>query len=257
MDYRKYNAGAWDRQVERGNRWTVPVSPEEVAAARRGEWSILLTPRKPVPADWFPPLRGARVLGLASGGGQQGPILAAAGGVVTILDNSPRQLARDREVAAREGLSIETVPGDMADLGIFADGAFDLVVHPVSNCFVPPPVDRIWCEAFRVLRPGGALLAGFTNPVLYLIDEKESRDGRLVIRNRLPYADAVDLDEGEREKLVAEGSPFEWSHTLTEQIGGQIDAGFVLRGFYEDRFPGDDPLSRHTDLFIATRAVKP
>ncbi|MFH1277988.1 MAG: class I SAM-dependent methyltransferase [Candidatus Eisenbacteria bacterium] len=256
MDYRKYNADAWDRQVERGNPWTVAVSPERIAAARRGEWSIILTPTKPVPAEWFPPLGGAKVLGLASGGGQQGPILAAAGADVTVFDNSPRQLARDREVADREGLAIETVRGDMADLGAFGDDGFDLVVHPVSNCFAPR-IDRVWREAFRVLRPGGALLAGFTNPVLYLVGEKECGEGRLVVRNRLPYADAADLDAGEREKLIAEGSPFEWSHSLTEQIGGQIEAGFVLRGFYEDRFPEGDALSEYTDVFIATRAVKP
>ena len=78
MDVVNYNRAAWDRQVQGGNEWTVPVGPEVIAAARRGEWSIVLTARKPVPADWFPALSGADVLCLASGGGQQGPVLAAA-----------------------------------------------------------------------------------------------------------------------------------------------------------------------------------
>ena len=77
------------------------------------------------------------MLCLASGGGQQGPILAAAGANVTVFDNSPRQLAQDRLVADREGLAIETVLGDMADLSAFPDARFDLIVHPVSNVFVP------------------------------------------------------------------------------------------------------------------------
>ena len=88
-----YNRRAWDRQVERGNRWTVPVGPEEIARARLGDWRIVLTPTKAVPADWFPPLSDLDVLCLASGGGQQGPVLAAAGANVAVFDNSPNQLA--------------------------------------------------------------------------------------------------------------------------------------------------------------------
>jgi len=168
-DIMGYNRRAWDRQVERGNRWTMPVGPEEIARARRGDWRIVLTPTKPVPADWFPPLSGLDVLCLASGGGQQGPILAAAGANVTVLDNSPEQLARDRIVAEREGLAIEAVLGDMADMSVFPDARFGLSVHPVSNVFVPD-VRPVWREAFRVLRPGGTLLAGFMNPVYYLFD---------------------------------------------------------------------------------------
>jgi hypothetical protein len=89
-EIRRHNAQAWDKAVKRGSRWTKPVSPEAVAAARRGEWQILLTPSRPVPRAWFPPLEGADVLCLAGGGGQQGPILAAAGACVTVFDNSPQ-----------------------------------------------------------------------------------------------------------------------------------------------------------------------
>jgi 2-polyprenyl-3-methyl-5-hydroxy-6-metoxy-1,4-benzoquinol methylase len=136
-DILAYNRRAWDRQVERRNPWTIPVGPDIIARARRGDWQIVLTPTKPVPADWFPPLAGLDVLCLASGGGQQGPPLAAVGARVTVLDNSPKQLAQDRLVADREGLTIETVQGDMADLSVFPDGRFDLIVHPVSNVFAP------------------------------------------------------------------------------------------------------------------------
>jgi 2-polyprenyl-3-methyl-5-hydroxy-6-metoxy-1,4-benzoquinol methylase len=112
MDVRAYNREAWDKLVESGDRWTVPVTTDEIQRAKKGEWQIVLTPTKPVPKSWFPDLHGASTLSLASGGGQQGPILAAAGAMVTVRDASPRQLKQDRTVAEREGLSLETVEGD-------------------------------------------------------------------------------------------------------------------------------------------------
>jgi SAM-dependent methyltransferase len=160
---RSHNREAWDAEVERGNRWTVPVDHDAIEAARQGRLDVGLTDSKAVPAAWFPDLDGAEVLCLASGGGQQGPLLAAAGANVTVLDNSPGQLARDRLVAEREALPLRTVEGDMRNLSEFADGESDLVFHPVSNLFVPE-VRPVWTEAFRVLRKGGTLLAGFVNP---------------------------------------------------------------------------------------------
>jgi SAM-dependent methyltransferase len=256
VDVREYNRTAWDRQVNEGNKWTVPVGPEVTAAARRGEWSIVLTPTKPVPRDWFGPLAGADVLGLASGGGQQGPVFAAAGAKVTVFDNSPGQLARDREVADRDGLTIETVEGDMRDLSCFPDGRFDLVFHPCSNCFVPD-VRPVWREAVRVLRPGGVLLAGFANPALYVFDDAAATDrGELVVRHAIPYSDLESLTDEERRRYTDKGEPLVYGHTLDDQIGGQLAAGFVLAGFYEDRDPGH-PLAKYLPAFIATRAVKP
>jgi SAM-dependent methyltransferase len=167
---RAHNRAAWDRKVAAGNEWTRPVSAEETEAARRGEWSIVLTPVKPVPREWF----GAawpdcEVLCLAGGGGQQGPILAAGGARVTVFDNSPAQLAQDEMVARRAGLDLRTVEGDAADLSDFSDATFDLIVHPVSNCFFPD-VLPVWRECYRVLRPRGALLSGICHPATFMLD---------------------------------------------------------------------------------------
>ncbi len=256
MDVRGYNEEAWDRQVEGGNEWTVPVGPEIIEAARRGEWEVLLTNTKPVPRSWFPEMRGADVLCLASGGGQQGPIFAAAGATVTVFDNSPKQLAQDRLVAERESLELETVQGDMRDLSAFSDEGFDLVFHPVSNLFVPE-VRPVWREAFRVLRRGGVLLAGFLNPAVYIFDmDLADTTGELRVKYELPYAAETSLSEEELRGMVERGEPLEFSHTLEDQIGGQTDAGFLISGLYEDRHL-DDPVAAHMPTLIATRAIKP
>ena len=260
MDIRDYNRSAWNREVEQGNPWTIPVDPTIIAAARLGEWSLVLTPTRPVPRDWFPAdLNSVDLLCLASGGGQQGPVMAAAGAHATVLDNSPRQLERDQMVAEREGLEITTVQGDMADLHMFSDTSFDYIVHPVSNVFAPD-VLPVWREAFRVLRKGGVLIAGFHNPVLHMLDyELAERTGILQVKYALPYSDVEQLSEEAKRRLVEDGEPFEFSHTLQDQIGGQLAAGFVITGFYEDRDPdqNNSPLSKYMDCFIATRAVKP
>lgn len=206
--------------------------------------------------QWFPDLEGLDLLCLASGGGQQGPLLAAAGANVTVFDNSPAQLAQDRLVAEREKLQIRLVEGDMADLSVFADASFDLIFHPVSNVFVPH-VRPVWREAERVLRPGGSMLAGFVNPVQYLFDvEMLDEKDELVVRYSIPYSDLTSLDKMQRQQYIEKGLPLEFGHTLEDQIGGQIDAGFLLAGFYEDIEPVTR-LGRTIPTYIATRAIKP
>ncbi len=261
MDIRDYNRDAWDKQVQGGNVWTQPVSPEIIANARRGEWGVLLTEQKIVPREWFvvreqSDIRGLDILCLASGGGQQAPTFAAAGARVTVLDNSPRQLAQDRLVAERDGLEIATIEGDARDLSMLADEAFDLVFHPVSNLFIPQ-VRPIYREAFRVLRRGGILLAGFMNPAMYLFSY-DALDGKepLTVKYKLPYSDVEHLPKAELEKLIAKGVPLEYSHSLTDQLGGQLDAGFHLIALYED-FHRGVALSEYMPTYLATRALKP
>jgi SAM-dependent methyltransferase len=259
LEIRDHNRRAWDKQVEAGNTWTIPVGPEAIAAARNGDWIIYLTPTKPVPRDWLPDLLGTSVLCLASGGGQQGPLLAAAGAQVTVLDNSSKQLEQDRLVAQREDLELTLVQGDMADLGEFSDESFDVIVHPVSNVFVPD-VRPVWSESFRVLRQGGVLIAGFDNPMLHMFDYTQiEKTGKLEVRYSIPYSDLEQLSDAEKKRYQEEGIPFEFGHSLEDQIGGQIEAGFVITGFYEDyeRETECNPLNCYMPLFIATRATKP
>jgi SAM-dependent methyltransferase len=252
---KQINQAGWDLRVDEGDRWTRPVGPEIIERARRGDWRVVLTPAKPVPMDWFGELAGLRILCLASGGGQQGPILAAAGAQVTVFDASHRQLAQDRAVAERDGLVLATRQGFMDDLGCFDSGQFDLVFNPVSNCYAPDVVS-IWRECFRVLKPGGFLLAAFMNPTVYVFDPDAEDRGEMRARFRLPYADIKDLPQSEFDGVLAQRHTVEFSHSLESQIGGQLRAGFVLLDLYEDAHPGR-LISEYFPVAIATRAVKP
>ena len=159
MEYQDINARTIDRWVEEGWEWGIPITHEVYENACRGQWDVVLTPTKPVPHSWFGDLRGKKLLGLASGGGQQMPVFAALGADCTVLDYSEKQLESERLVADREGYSIGIVRADMTKPLPFADESFDLIFHPVSNCYVRE-VEPIFRECFRILKKGGILLCG-------------------------------------------------------------------------------------------------
>ncbi len=257
-DILKYNRTAWDKQSEdEQSPWVQPVDSATIANARTGNWEVILTPSKNVPKNWFGDIRGKRVLCLASAGGQQAPILAAAGAIVTSFDNSSAQLAKDKLVADRDGLTIEVRQGDMADFSCFDGATFDLIFHPVSNVF-SQTIRPVWQHSARVLVPGGRLLSGFMNPDFFLFDHYDiEAGGALEVRFPIPNADIDLLDQAELAKRKTEGVALEFSHSLDDQIAGQIDAGFLIAGFYEDKW--DDtatPLNAFMPTSMATLAVK-
>lgn len=251
-----YNQAAWNSQVRRNNRWTVPVTSEEIARARDDDWEIILTPERPVPRDWFPDFRerNVKVLCLAGSGGQQAPILAAAGADVTVFDNSPAQLAQDQLVADREKFQITTIQGDMADLSAIEDEAFDLIVHPCSNCFVPN-VLPVWKEAARVMKRGASILSGIINPLFFLFDDQSMDERKYKVRHKIPYSDLTSISIEERQVLLDDDEPLCFGHTLRDQIGGQIDAGLAITGMFEDVWK-DWTISEYIAPFIATKATR-
>ena len=251
-----YNREAWDAQVRKRNQWTMPVTPADIELARTGEIKIVMTPEKHVPREWFPDFRSkqVQVLCLAGSGGQQAPLLAAAGANVTVFDLSPEQLAQDQMVAEREGLEIKTVQGDMQDLSVFSESQFDLIIHPCSNCFVPD-VNVVWREAARVLKSGGEIISGFTKPIFYLFDYQEMVKGNLKVAHKIPYSDLTSISAEETQTYIDQGEPLCFGHSLTDQIGGQIAAGLMVNGFYEDVWE-DYVISKYTTSYAVTKAMK-
>ncbi len=253
MDFTSYtqeNSKIWDKWAEEGIEWSVPVTHEEFEQAKTGVWGVYLTPTKLVPKEWFPPMKGARVLGLASGGGQQMPVFAALGAICTVFDYSDQQLAREKTVAEREGYEIEIIKGDMTKPLPFADDSFDLIFHPVSNCYVEQ-VEPIWRECYRILKKGGILLAGMDNGLNFLFNDFDA----LVVENKLPFNPLKNPEH--YELLMKDGDGFQFSHSLEEQIGGQLKAGFRLTDLMDDYDrPGNGQLCEYAPTYIMTRAVK-
>ncbi len=248
MDYQDINAKTIDRWIEEGWEWGIPISHEEFVKAMNGEWEVVLTPTKPVPKSWFGELKGKKLLGLASGGGQQMPIFTALGAVCTVLDYSDKQLESERLVAERENYQIEIVKADMTKPLPFADESFDIIFHPVSNCYVRE-VEPIWRECFRVLKKGGILLSGLDNGMNFLFGEDETR-----VVNSLPFDPIANPEQ--RRQLEADDCGMQFSHTLEEQLGGQLRAGFTLTDLYEDTNGQGFLHEMNIPCFVATRAVK-
>ena len=224
--YQEINSKTIDNWVEDGWEWGRPISHEEFEEAKEGNYRLLLTPIKPVPKEWIGDVSGKKILGLASGGGQQMPIFSALGAECTVLDYSDRQLESEEFVAKREKYSIKIVKADMTKRLPFEDGEFDMIFHPISNCYVED-VYHIWNECFRVLRSGGVLLSGTDHFINYMVDENEEK-----IVNKLPFNPLK--DEKLMEELLRTNSGVQFSHSLEEQITGQLKAGFILKDLYED-----------------------
>lgn len=246
--YTEINSKVIDKWVEEGWEWGQAISHEVFEKARNNEWNVVLTPTKPVPKDWFCEMKGAEVLGLASGGGQQMPIFAALGAKCTVLDYSEKQLLKEKEVAERENYEIKLVKADMTKPLPFEDESFDLIFHPVSNCYIED-VLPVWKECYRVLKKGGILMAGLDNGINYVFDDEE----KMVVR-KLPFNPLKDKELYEESLKNDWGIQF--SHTIEEQIGGQLKAGFIITDIYQDTNGTGRLHEFNVPTFYATRAVK-
>ena len=110
-------------------------------------------------------------------------------------------------------------------------------------------VKTIGNECWRVLKHGGILISGTDHYVNYIVDEKEER-----IINHLPFNPLKDPEQ--MRQLQEDDGGVQFSHSLEEQIGGQLEAGFILTDLYED-INGEGRLSElNIPTFLAMRSEK-
>ncbi|MDO5344648.1 MAG: methyltransferase domain-containing protein [Lachnospiraceae bacterium] len=249
MSYQDMNAKIIDSWIREGWEWGKPIDHSIYEAAQRGIWNVKLTPTKYVPHEWFGELKDKKILGLASGGGQQMPVFAALGAICTVFDYSEEQIKSERIVAQREQYRIEIIRGDMTKRLPFEDEHFDIIFHPVANCYVEE-VKPIWKECYRVLKHTGILLAGMDNGINFLFASDEEKE----VVNTLPFNPLKNPEQ--MKQLERENAGVQFSHTLGEQLGGQLEAGFRLTDLYEDTNGSGRLHQMNIPSYIATRAVK-
>ena len=234
MSYQDINATTIDRWIKEEDwEWGRAISHEEYIKSLNGEWDVKLTPVKFVPHEWFGDLKGKKLLGLTSGEGQQIPIFNALGAECTVLDYSDEQLASEKMIAERENYKVNIVKADMTKALPFEDESFDIIFHPISNCYIES-VEPVFKEYHRILKKGGILLCGLDTIINYVLDENEEH----------------------KEFLKKMDCGYQFSYDLSEQLGGQLKAGFILTNI-EDDTGGEGRLHEmNISTFIMTRAVK-
>lgn len=247
-DYQDYNSKCFDKWNAEGWTWGIPITHEAFLKAKNGEWDVLLTPTKPMPHEWVGNLHGKKLLGLASGGGQQMPIFTALGAECTVFDYSDSQLKSEEEVAKREGYEIDIVKGDMSKPLPFKDESFDVIFSPVSHCYIEDVVP-LYRECARILKKGGVLITGFDNGINFAYDDEET-----TLTNRLPFNPLKDKEL--YKKSIDNDWGIQFSHTIEDELGGQLKAGLTLTDIYTDTNEDGRLFEYNVPSFYATRTIK-
>lgn len=253
-NYIYHNAAVWDDINECLTSKATMISHEEFVKAQNGVLDVTLAGVKTVPREWFPDLKDCKVLGLACGGGQQCPVFAAHGARVTVTDISDQQLEKEKQVAQREGYDIKIIKADMSEALPFPDCSFDLIFHPVANCYIED-ILPLWTECARVIRKGGVLMMAFVKEEVFMFDPDFQKEDVLISRHPLPFHPIRDLSEDKIREKKENHMPLAFSHSLTEQIGGLIKAGFEITDLFED-CDGGGLFDKYMNSYVAVRAVK-
>ena len=227
FDYLRVNRDAYNKMATAENPLCRPASDAELA-----------NPLGTVDAaGWLGnSIVGKQVLCLAAGGGRQSSLYAAAGAEVTVVDISPAMLELDRRVAAERNFSLRVFETTMEDLSMLAANHFDIVIHPVSTCYVPEVV-TVFQQVARVIRVGGVYVSQHKQPGSLQASTDRHSDGGYRIQHRY-YRDEPVPPPTEMTKnagRLRESGAVEYLHRWEQIIGGMCGSGFVIEALSEPR----------------------
>jgi SAM-dependent methyltransferase len=188
-------------RVQRGyDRW---------AAVYDHEANPLLPLEEPLVHEALGDVSGRAVLDLGCGTGRHALWLASAGALVTAVDFSDVMLGRARSKPGAE--AVRFVVHDLHQPLPFADRTFDAVVSGLVLEHVRE-LGPFFCEARRVLRPGGRAVVSGMHPAMFL---------------RGVQARFTDPATGEKVQ------PGSLAHPLGAMVMAAVSAGFALEGIGE------------------------
>lgn len=214
-----HNRRAWDARARRGDRFTLPAPDSDFVEPLRRVDSL----------GWLgDSISGRSLLCLGAGGGKHSVLYAAAGAIVTVVDISPVMLELDREVAAARGLAVRTVETSMDDLSPLANEEFEVVIHPVSTCYVPE-IRPVFREVARVMRPQGIYISQHKTPTSLQTGVLPSPQGYEILE---PYYREGPLPQVAGSPHREEGT-LEYLHRWEDLLGGMCRAGFVIEDLVE------------------------
>ena len=139
----------------------------------------------------------------------------------------------DRQVARERKLHLELIQSSMDDLRMLKDGRFDLVIHPVSSCYLPS-LAKLFVEIFRICRPGGSYMSQHKSPRNLQSSLQPNSNGRY----ELVYPEVRSVDDSKAlppapPSRLREVGTNEFIHSLTDIVGGICHAGFCIEDFFE------------------------
>ncbi len=215
----EHNARAWDALAKR-----------QAALAKPASDADFRNPLQAVdPRGWLgSSIAGFKVLCLAAGGGRQSALYAAAGARVTVVDISGEMLTLDRQVAEERSLDVRAIQASMDALPMLGDGEFDIVIQPVSTCYVAD-VGPVFREVARVTRPGGLYVSQHKTPTSLQTELRPDGEG---YRLGEPYYREGPLPAAEPCRTREPGT-LEFLHRWEELIGGICRAGFAVEDLVE------------------------
>ena len=216
----EHNRRAWDERARAGKPHTRPA----------GDKAFENLSSVTNPCGWLPDgVAGKRLLCLAAGGARHSVLYAAAGASVTVVDISPAMLALDREQAEKRGVPVVIVEASMDDLSALDETSFDIVIQPVSTCYVPD-VTAVYREVARVMKGGGLYISQHKQPTSLQAGASPAAQGYVV---NTPYHHIGPLAPLLGESEHREPGTIEFLHRWEELLGGLCRSGFVIEDVSE------------------------
>ncbi len=224
-------AGCWDNNAD---LWTKQVRQQQDAFREYFNNPSFL--------KFIGDIKGKITLDAGCGEGYNTRIFARLGAKITGVDISPKLISHARKLENDDPLGIRYEVASFADLGIFSDASFDLVLSTMALMDGVRYEDAVR-EIIRVLRPGGDFYFSITHPCFltpgYGWTARQNDPGiKLVVdeyfskQHRLEKWRFSNLDNPQD---VPEFNVPSFGRTLSDYVNPLLSSGFRLKEIHEPR----------------------